>query len=379
MAGITTGTPNPANGRILKDAKTGQLSGILTNKAQELLFNRLPKKNLDHYEKAYTLAFKECLAQGLTSLHDAKVTAPMLAALKSLQQKNKLLCRTYVMLDGADEELVETYLKKGPEIDPRHRLTIRCIKIFVDGALGSRGAAFFQPYSDSPKQRGVVVTDEEKLFQVTGKALQAGFQVASHAIGDRANRITLNAFKRALKEVPSASNHRLRLEHAQVMDPADIGQFAPLNIVVSMQPPHATSDMPWAETRVGPERIKSAYAWRSFLNTGVHLTLNSDFPGETLNPFYGMYAAETRKNPAGLPATGWYPNQCLKRKEILKAYTVEAAYAGFEETSRGQIKVGMLADFIVISADIRSVPVKQLLKIKVEKTYLGGQLAFSSK
>jgi predicted amidohydrolase YtcJ len=197
----------------------------------------------------------------------------------------------------------------------------------------------------------------------------------THGIGDLGNRITLNAYRRALKEVPTR-DHRLRLEHAQVTALEDIPQFAPLGIVLSMQPPHATSDMPWAETRVGPKRILCAYAWRSFLDTGVHLTLNSDFPGETLNPFFGMYAAETRQSPDGKPEGGWYPGQCLTRDEVLKAYTFEAAYSGFQEIDLGKIAPGYLADFIVLSDDILTIPSRDLLTLRVEQTYMNGALVY---
>jgi len=209
--------------------------------------------------------------------------------------------------------------------------------------------------------------------------LQAGFQVAVHAIGDRANRLTLEAYESSLRQIPEATDSRLRIEHAQVISPEDIPRFAKLGIISSMQPPHCTSDMPWAETRVGPDRIRGAYAWRSFLDSGVHLTLNSDFPGETLNPFYGMYAAMTRQNPEGEPEGGWYPDQCLSRKEVLRAYTVEAAFSGFEEDIKGKILPGMLADFIVLSDDILSIPVREFLSLRVEQTYLGGNLVFYRK
>jgi len=258
-------------------------------------------------------------------------------------------------------------------------LFVHCIKVFVDGALGSRGAAMMESYSDAPEEKGLIVTSEQDLVRLTSRSLKSGLQVAVHAIGDQASRITLNAFRRAIKDVPEAKDHRLRIEHAQVVALEDIPKFAPLGIVLSMQPPHCTSDMPWAEIRVGPDRIRGAYAWRSFLDSGVHLTLNSDFPGETLNPFYGMYAAMTRQNPEGQPEGGWYPDQCLSREEVLKAYTVEAAFSGFTEDINGRILPGMLADFIVLSDDILSIPVREFLALQVEQTYLGGHLVFSRK
>jgi hypothetical protein len=327
-------------------------------------------------EKALILAVDECLKYGLTTVYEANTTAAMLDALRSLRNKGKLKCRIYVMLDGTDKRLLEPFILNGPEIDARQILTVRCIKIFIDGALGSRGAALLEPYSDAPDAKGVIVTSEDSLYQLTVQALKSGLQVAVHAIGDKANRIALNAFSRALAEVRGVKDHRLRVEHAQVVSLEDIPKFSPLGIIVSMQPPHCTSDMSWAEKRLGPERVKGAYAWRSFLNTGVKLALNSDFPGEALNPFYGMYAAETRQTPDGKPDGGWYPEQRLSRREVLKAYTVESAYSGFEEGIKGKILPGMLADFIVLSDDILSTSSQNLLSLRVEQTYVGGNSVY---
>jgi hypothetical protein len=377
-AGITADTPNPPQGEIVKDPRTGKPTGILTNKAQELIAAHIPPMTLDQVERALYLAHEECLKNGLTTVHEARVSAGMLEAFRVLLKNNKLKIRIYAMLDAEDEKLIEPFFRKGPEIDPSQMLTIRCLKVFVDGALGSRGAAMLEPYSDSPGVKGVIVTPEDSLYRLTVRALKSGLQVATHAIGDRANRITLNAYRRALADFPGYKDNRLRVEHAQVVALEDIPEFAPLGIVLSMQPPHCTSDMAWAEARVGPERIKGAYAWRSFLKTGVHITFNSDFPGETLNPFYGMYAAETRQNPEGKPEGGWYSGQCLSRQEVLRAYTIEAAYSGFEEQNKGKILPGMLADFIILSDDILTIPSKKLLCLKVEETYLGGSLAYSA-
>lgn len=376
VAGIEKNTRNPENGEILKDPATGRPTGILTNEAQELLTTHIPPMTVAQTEKALKLAIDECLKYGLTSIHEARTTPKMLDVFRSLRDKGELRSRIYVMLDWTERDLIEAYYKSGPVLDPENLLTIRCIKIFVDGALGSRGAAMMEPYSDAPGERGLIVTPEEETYRLTSRALKSGFQVAIHAIGDHANRLTLNAFQRALEENPGVRDHRLRLEHAQVVAPEDIPKFAPLGVVLSMQPPHATSDMPWAETRVGPERIKGAYAWRSFLDSGVHMTLNSDFPGETLDPFFGMYTAMTRQTEAGEPAGGWYPEQCLSRDEVLKAYTIEAAYSGFDERIKGKIVPGMLADFIVLSGDILNIPIQEFLNIQVEKTFLGGELIY---
>ncbi|MCP4725336.1 MAG: amidohydrolase [bacterium] len=375
-AGIDRNTQEPDNGKIMKDPVTGGLTGILTDNAQVFVEDHIPPMNREQCERALKFAIDECLKYGLTTIHEARTTTLMLEALRSLKAKNELKARIYTMIDVEEPELIETFMQSGPEIDPDNMLINRCVKVFVDGALGSRGALMIEPYSDAQDVKGVVTHNEEELYRITKRSLQEGFQVATHAIGDLANRITLNAYKRAISDVPEAEDHRLRLEHAQVTAIEDMPKFAPLNIVLSMQPPHATSDMPWAEIRVGPERIKGAYAWRSFLDTGVHFTLNSDFPGETLDPFRGMYFAETRQTVNGEPEGGWYPEQCLTRDEVLKAYTIEAAYSGFEEEIKGRIMPGMLADFIVISGDITSISSEELLRIKVEKTFLGGKEIF---
>jgi len=378
IADIHAATPNPPGGEILKHAD-GKPTGILLNEAQALVSKHIPQRTPPQCERALKRAIDECLQHGLTSLHEARTTSLMLDALRSLADKGELKSRIYAMVDLPDQRLVDYFIRNGPEIRNDCMLSVRCVKVFIDGALGSRGALMMAPYSDAPTETGIVTTSEEALYQVTVRSLKAGLQVAVHAIGDLANRMALSAFRRALQAVPDAGDHRLRIEHAQVTAPEDIPQFADLNLVVSMSPPHATSDMAWVETRIGPRRTKGAYAWRSFWDTGVHLTFNSDYPGEEMNPFFGMYCAETRRTPEGLPAGGWYPEQCLTREASLKAYTVEAAYAGFEEKIKGRIEPGMLADFIVISDDVRTVAAKQLLSLKVLQTYVGGRLVYESK
>lgn len=376
LAGIDADTQDPPNGAIVKNPETGTPTGILTNEAQELLTRHIPPLSQAQVEEALRLAIQECHRFGITSIHEARTTDVMLDALEALKERGELDARIYTMLDWTEPELLERHFAQGPELDPQHLLTVRCIKVFVDGALGSRGAAMLEPYSDAPGEEGLVVTPSDRLRALTERALRTGFQVAVHAIGDRANRITLDAFEQALRAVPEAGDHRLRVEHAQIVSPEDIPRFGELDVVLSMQPPHCTSDMPWVEDRVGPERVRGAYAWRSLLNTGVHLTLNSDFPGETLNPFHGMYAALTRRSPEGDPAGGWYPDQCLSRSETLEGYTLEAAYAEFSEELKGKLLPGMLADFIILTRDIRRIPVQDFLSLEVEATFLGGRKVF---
>jgi predicted amidohydrolase YtcJ len=271
---------------------------------------------------------------------------------------------------------VTQWLERGPEIDPHHQLTMRSFKLFADGALGSRGAALLQPYSDVSETTGVITTPEAEIYQLTRSSLNKRFQVCTHAIGDRANRMVLDAYARALKAAPEVRDPRLRIEHAQVLAPEDISRFAALGIIPSMQPTHATSDMKWAEARLGPERINGAYAWRSLLKTGVHLPLSSDFPGETLNPFYGVYAAITRQDPQGNPSGGWYPEQRLTLDEALRGYTLEGAYAEFEEKDKGSIAKGKLADLTVVSQDVTRLPPKEILAVHVLKTIIGGRIVY---
>ena len=379
-AGITKDTADPPNGKIMRAEKTAEPTGILLNRAQELVEKHMPPMTLAQTKKAIELAAVLCIRNGLTSVHEARVSAMMVQAYRELIREGKLPLRIYVMLDGADKPLVQEWLARGPQIDPQHRLTIRSFKLFADGALGSRGAWMLEPYSDAPQTKGVVTTPESDIYSLTRQALQKGFQVCTHAIGDAANRMTLDAYEKALQEMPSAKDARLRVEHAQVLAPADIPRFSQLGVIASMQPTHATSDMPWAEKRIGPQRIKGAYAWQSVLKTGVHLPLSSDFPGETLNPFYGIYAAITRQDPQGNPEGSWYPEQRLTLQEALHGYTIEAAYAEFEENVKGSLQTGKLADLIVIDKDITKLAAtpKEILSIKVLKTFISGKLVYEA-
>jgi len=376
LAEVNKDTKDPENGKVLRDEKTGEPTGILLNRAQDLVAKHIPPMTLPQAKHAIQLAALECVRYGLTSIHEAKVTPLIVQAFHELVREGRMPLRVYAMLDGADKNLVDEWLKRGPEIDPHHQLTIRSFKLFADGALGSRGAALLEPYSDAPQTKGVMTTPESDVYGLARRALQAGFQVCTHAIGDAANRSVLNAYEQAEKEVPDAHDLRLRIEHAQVLSPQDIPRFAKLGVLASMQPTHCTSDMPWAEKRVGPQRISGAYAWRSVKDSGAHLPLSSDFPGETLNPFYGIYAAITRQDPQGNPSGGWHPEQKLTLEEALRGYTAEAAYAEFQESNKGSIEKGKLADLTVISKDITKIPPPEILSIRVLKTFVGGKIVY---
>ena len=378
LAGISKNTADPENGKILRDPQTGEPTGILLNRAQKLVESHIPPMTLPQVEKAIELAARECGRNGLTSVHEAKVTPIMVDAFRDLIRQDRMPLRVYTMLDGADPQLVATWLQRGPQMDPQHRLTIRAFKLFADGALGSRGAALLEPYSDAPQIRGLMTTPEPTVYDLTRRALQRGFQVCTHAIGDRANRLVLDAYERALREVPTARDPRLRIEHAQVLAPEDIPRFSKLGVIASMQPTHCTSDKAWAEDRLGPQRVKGEYAWQSVLKTGAHLPLSSDFPGETLNPFYGIYAAITRQDPQGNPPGGWYPEQRLTLAEALRGYTLEGAFAEFEEKDKGSIEAGKLADFTVIDLDPAKVAPKDILNTRVLKTIVGGKVVYDA-
>jgi predicted amidohydrolase YtcJ len=378
LAEIDKNTRDPENGKILRDERTREPTGILLNRAQDLVARHIPPMTLAQTKRAMQLAARECVSNGLTSVDEAKVTPLMVEAFHELVREGQMPLRVYAMLDGADKDLVERWLKHGPEIDPQHQLTVRAFKLFADGALGSRGAALLEPYSDAPQTQGNMTTPESEVYSLTRRALEAGFQVCTHAIGDAANRAVLNAYEQAEKEVPDAHDPRLRIEHAQVVAPEDIPRFAKLGIIASMQPTHCTSDMAWAEKRLGPERVKYAYAWRSVKDSRAHLPLSSDFPGETLNPFYGIFAAITRQDPQGNPPGGWHPEQRLTREEALRGYTLEAAYAEFQEDNKGSLEKGKLADLTVVSKDITTIPRAEILSVQVLKTFVGGKVVYDA-
>lgn len=379
LAGVNRETPDPENGKIIRDPTTGEPTGVLTNRAQDLVTKHIPPLGLTQVKRAIELAAAECVRNGLTSVHEARVTPIMIDAFRDLIKERRLPLRVYAILDGSNKQLIDEWLERGTEVDSsRNQLTVRSVKLFADGALGSRGAALFEPYSDEPRTKGVITTAQAGIFALTRRCLRRGFQVATHAIGDAANHAVLDAYEQAMRYEPGVRDPRLRIEHAQVLAPSDIPRFARLKVIASMQPTHCTSDMVWAEKRIGPERIKGAYAWRSVLATGAHVPISSDFPGETLNPFYGVYAAITRQNPEGEPTGGWFPNQRMTVNEALRGYTIEAAYAGFEERDKGSIEPGKLADLIVVSNRVPPNSPREWLTVRVLKTFIGGELVYDA-
>ena len=366
LAGVTAATPDPPGGKIIRDA-SGAPTGVLIDRAMGLVGRRIPAPGKEVTLRRLAAAARECARLGLTTVHDAGVGVQGLAAYRELIARGELPVRVYVMIGGPGA-LWRDFLVRGPEVGDR--LTVRSIKLMADGALGSRGAALLAPYDDDPGNVGLVLTPPDELARAARIAAESGFQLAVHAIGDRANRAALDAFAAA----GAGRDLRFRVEHAQVIAPEDIPRFAALGAVASMQPTHATSDMPWAEARVGPRRIRGAYAWRSILKTGAHVAFGSDFPVEEASPLLGIYAAVTRQDAEGQPAGGWRPEERLTLDEAIRAFTVEPAWAAFAEARRGVIAPGFAADLTVF--DRALAPSRTLLAARAELVLVGGRVAY---
>jgi predicted amidohydrolase YtcJ len=385
LAGITSKTPDPAGGRIVRDA-SGNPTGVFVDNAEGLVSRAVPPSSHDELKRALIAAIAEVNRLGLSSIQDPGESPDVVAIYEELAREGRLNVRSYVML--SDPHVYDStrwansrnpYIKRGPQnaLFDGH-LWIRAIKLYADGALGSRGAALLAPYSDDPGNIGLVRTPPEQLRGTAEIALRKGFQVNVHAIGDRGNRITLDAFEQALRAVPRA-DHRFRIEHAQILSPTDIPRFAQLGVIPSMQASHQTSDMPWAERRLGPERIKGAYAWRSLLNTGVIIPNGTDAPVERVNPLITFHSAVSRQNPDDQPPGGWYPDQRMTREEALLSMTIWPAFAAFEESSLGSLVPGKYADFVILDQDIMRIPETAIMKTQVLATYLNGKPVFEKK
>lgn len=371
IAGVKRDSPDPSGGRIMR-AANGDPTGVFIDRAQGLVGSRIPPPSRDQLKNLLAHAAAECARVGLTGVHDAGVAPAGIEAYKELIAEGRLPIRVYVMLAGLTPSL-DDYLKRGPELG--ERLTVRTIKLTIDGALGSRGAALLEPYSDEPGNRGLVLIPSAQYASVLERALDRGFQMNTHAIGDRGNRIVLDSYEAAFlarKEWPR--DHRWRIEHAQVLAREDFPRLARLGLIASMQGTHATSDMPWAEARLGPERVRGAYAWQTVLKLGVKIANGSDFPVESPNPLWGLYASITRQDHQGLPAAGWFPDQRMSRQETLRSFTLDAAYAAFEEKDKGSLAAGKLADLTVLSRDIMQVPAAEILKTEAVLTIVGGKV-----
>jgi predicted amidohydrolase YtcJ len=372
IAGITRDTPDPPGGRILRD-RNDNPTGVLIDRAMGLAASRIPSHTPAQTERFLERAAQECARLGLTGVHDAGIGAGELRAYRKLIAENRLPVRIYAMIGGAGD-LWREYLQKGPEIG--ERLTVRSIKLMSDGAMGSRGAALLEPYADDEDNRGLLILKQEEIERVARDAVKAGFQVNTHAIGDRANRTVLDAYAAVLG---CRNDKRFRIEHAQIIAPTDFEKFARNSVIASIQSTHATSDMRWAEARLGRERLAGAWCARRFIELGVPVANGSDFPVEDPNPLWGFYAAVTRQDHEGQPGDGFLPEQKLARDEALRTWTFGGAYAAFEGKQKGTLEPGKLADFVMLSEDIMSVAAEKILKAGVIMTVLGGEIVYRAR
>lgn len=372
-AGISAATPDPPGGRIVRDER-GEPTGVFVDSAMDLVERVIPAPSFEIVKRRIHTAAERIAARGLTEIHDAGADDETIRAVIQLIDENRFPIRVYTML-ADDKALLARWFARGPLLDYGDRLTVRAVKLYADGALGSRGAALLEPYSDDPGNSGLAIATADHIEDVATRALRSGFQVGTHAIGDRGVRTVIDAYEKA----GIGPAKRFRIEHLQVVAPSDFARLARSGIIASMQPTHATSDMYWAEARVGPERIRGAYAWRTVLNSGARLALGSDFPVEAVSPLFGLHAAVTRQDQKNWPEGGWYPSERLNLAEAIRGFTLDAAYAAFEESSRGTIEPGKLADFTIIEGDLYAMPPADLHKAAIRMTVVGGEIVYDSK
>ena len=363
----------PDGGKIERDAR-GTPTGVFIDEAMTLLDAHVPELEDGVASRALALGMQAAAAHGLTGVHDAGVSLSTLAHYRRLADGGQMPVRVYAMADG-DGAALDNLCRDGLYQHPGGRLQMRAVKLFADGALGSRGAALLDDYSDEPGNRGLLLASVEQLATATAKAQRCGVQVATHAIGDRGNRVVLDAYVRALGS-DIGSDHRWRIEHAQVLAHRDLPRLAQMGVIASMQPTHATSDMGWAGDRLGPERIEHAYAWRELRDSGARLALGSDFPVESVDPRLGLYSATTRTDADGVPAGGWQPEEKLTAFEALRGFTLDAAYAGFNEAEIGSLEVGKRADFVVLAEDPLQIDPRKLRDLRVLATYVDGDAVY---
>lgn len=374
LAGITNTTPDPAGGKIMRDA-SGQATGILVDAAQQLVSAVLPRQSEAEARTVLDRSLAEIARVGLTSVHDAGVGVREDRLYRDYAGQGKLTARVYGMIGGAEQDF-DQLAAGGPLKTYAHDLyALRAVKLYADGALGSRGAALIAPYSDEPKSHGLLFRANADIKAQMAKAMRKGYQVNVHAIGDAGNRQILDGYQ----QLAGGSGARHRIEHAQVVALSDIARFKRLGIIPSMQPTHATSDMNMAEQRVGADRIKGAYAWRTFLKQGSRIACGSDFPVESPNPFFGLHAAVTRQDAQGQPVAGWYPGQAMTLKEAFRCFTLDAAYAAHQENALGSLEAGKWADFIVVDRDLFTIPAGDIHKTGVLQTWVAGRQVYQKK
>ena len=367
-AGVDRHTGDPAGGRVVRDAD-GEPTGVLVDSAQELVRAVVPGPSPERFERAVEEAIAECVAKGLTGIHEMGVDLPTLAAYRRLVERGRFVLRNYVAVSG--RKAWAEYRERGRETIGDGLVVIGALKLWLDGALGSRGAALHAPYCDDPASRGLVLIPPEELERSLAEARDAGFQACVHAIGDRANTLALDAMERV-----GVAGRRFRVEHAQVLTDADVPRFARLGVIPSMQPTHCTSDMRWAEARLGPERLGGAYAWRSLLATGTIIAGGSDFPVEDASPFHGLYAAVTRR-PHDEDGPGWQPAQRMSRLEAVRSFTTWNAWAAGQEAELGSLERGKRADLVVLDDDVFTCEEARIEDLGPVLTMVGGDIVYA--
>ena len=370
-----SGAWQPDGGMIQRDP-AGKPSGIFIDNAMLLLENARPAPDEATYERALVLGMQAAVEHGLTGVHDAGVSLAELQRYRRLADRGAMPLRIYAMADG-NAAALESLCANGVYRHASGRLQMRAVKLYADGALGSRGAAMLEDYSDDLGNRGLLVMSAREVADASAKAQRCGVQVATHAIGDRGNRLVLDTYEAALGK-DAAGDHRWRVEHAQILSPADVPRFASMHVIASMQPTHATSDMPWAQDRVGAQRIVGAYAWRQLRDTGARLAFGSDFPVESVDPRLGLYSAVSRADGEGQPSGGWMPQEKLTAFEALRGFTLDAAYAGFAEDELGSLEAGKRADFVVLAEDPLAAPDAALRTLHVRATYVDGKPVYEA-
>jgi predicted amidohydrolase YtcJ len=377
IANVGPATDFQEGGEIIKDAK-GNPTGIFNESAMGLIGKFIPENNEESDRKAFELAGRNCLENGITSFHDAGEGEKTINLMKQILAEGGFSTRLYVMLSGGNRALLDKYFANGPEVGLGNDfLTIRSIKLFVDGALGSRGAWLIEPYTDMPGHYGHAVSELSYLQEVSDQAIQNGFQVCTHAIGDRGNKEVLDIYEKAYKNNPDQNDARFRIEHAQHLAASDIPRFANLGVIPAMQAIHMSSDRPWAIDRLGEDRIlEGAYVWQKLLQSGARIVNGTDVPVEPLSPIASFYASISRKTLQGLPPGGYEPDQKMSREEALRSYTIDAAFGAFEENIKGSIEPGKLADFTVFSDDIMTIPEEDLLSTEIDMTIVGGKVLY---
>jgi predicted amidohydrolase YtcJ len=377
LASLTAASKDPTGGKIQRDAQ-GNPTGVLVDNAKEIVGSKVPDPSPAETRAAVKDAIDVMHRWGLVGVHDAGASKGLIDLYEQMAVSKELNLRLYIMI-GDDSAALKHYLQIGPRSALYDgQVWVRAIKLYADGAMGSRGAALLEPYSDDPNNTGLLLSAPAHIRDVAERALRAGFQVNTHAIGDRGNRVVLDAYEAALKAVPTA-DHRFRIEHAQILNYDDIPRFAQLGVIPSMQASHQTSDMYWIGKRLGPTRVLGAYAWRSLINSGVVVPNGSDFPVEAVNPLISFHAAIARQDANDWPAGGWFPEQRMTREEALRSMTLWPAYAAFQEKEMGSLTAGKYADFVILDQDIMRVPAELVLKTNVVATYLGGKEVYRGK